>query len=74
MDVPVLPMEVQTNRLLVEIGSCNTFSQFNSGLAVSMTDTFAVKPGFEIRNNTRIPPGDSEHTDTITSANIVYNF
>jgi hypothetical protein len=24
--------------------------------------------------NTDIPPGDSEHTDTITSANIVYNF
>ena len=63
-----------TNRLLIETGSSNTFSQFNSGLAVSMTDTFALKLGFEIRNNTDIPPGDSEHTDTITSANIVYNF
>jgi len=35
---------------------------------------FALKLGFEIRNNTEIPPGDSEKTDTITSANIVYNF
>jgi putative salt-induced outer membrane protein len=63
-----------TNRLLIETGSSNTFSQFNSGLAVSMTDRFAVKLGFEARNNTKIPPGDSEHTDTITSANLVYDF
>jgi len=62
------------NRLLVESGSSNTFTQFNTGLAVSMTDKFAIKLGFEARNNTKIPPGDSEHTDTITSANLVYNF
>jgi putative salt-induced outer membrane protein len=63
-----------TNRLLIESGSSNTFSQFNTGLAVSMTDRFAVKLGFEIRNNTNIPPGDSEKTDTISSVNLVYNF
>ncbi len=63
-----------TNRLLVEAGSSNTFTQFNTALAVSMTDRFAIKLGFEIRNNTKVPPGDSEHTDTITSANVVYNF
>jgi len=62
------------NRLLVEAGSSNTFTQFNTGLSVSMTDKFALKLGFEARNNTKIPPGDTEHTDTITSANIVYNF
>jgi len=63
-----------TNRLLVETGSSNTFTQFNTALAVSMTDKFAVKLGFEARNNSKIPPGDTEHTDTITSANIVYSF
>jgi len=63
-----------TNRLLIETGSSNTFTQFNTGLAISMTDSFAVKLGFEARNNTSIPPGDSEHTDTITSANLVYDF
>ena len=63
-----------TNRLLVETGSSNTFSQFNTGLAVSMTDRFAVKLGFEARHNTEVPPGDSEKTDTITSANLVYSF
>ncbi len=63
-----------TNRLLIESGSTNTFTQFNSGLAVSMTESFAVKLGFELRNNTDVPPGDTESTDTITSVNLVYNF
>jgi len=63
-----------TNRLLIESGSSNTFTQFNTGLAVSMTDRFAVKLGFEARHNTKVPPGDTEKTDTITSANLVYNF
>ena len=70
----VFKTTVWTNRLLIEAGSSNTFTQFNTGLAVSMTDKFAVKLGFEARNNTDIPPGDSEHTDTITSVNLVYNF
>ena len=63
-----------TNRLLVEAGSSNTFSQFNTGLAVSMTDVFAVKLGYEYRHNTTVPPGDSKKTDTITSVNLVYHF
>jgi len=63
-----------TNRLLVEAGSSNTFSQFNTGLKVSMTDLFAVKLGYEYRHNTTVPPGDSKKTDTITSVNLVYNF
>lgn len=63
-----------TNRLLVESGSSNTFTQFNTELTVSMTSKFAIKLGFEARNNSETPPGDSENTDTITSANLVYNF
>ena len=65
-----------TNRLLVEAGSSNTFTQFNTGLAVSMTEKFAVKLGFEVRHNTDVPKGiaDNENTDTITSVNLVYNF
>jgi len=70
----IFPSTKWTNRLLVETGSSNTFTQFNTAIAVSMTDRFAVKLGFEVRNNTDIPPGDSEHTDTITTANLVYNF
>lgn len=63
-----------TNRLLVETGSNNTFTQWNTGLTVSMTDAFAVKLGFELRNNSEVPLGESEKTDTITSVNLVYNF
>jgi len=65
-----------TNRLLVEAGSSNTFTQFNTGLAVSMTERFALKLGFEVRHNTDVPVdiADSENTDTVTSANLVYNF
>lgn len=63
-----------TNRLLVETGSNNTFTQWNTGLTVSMTDKFAIKLGYELRNNSKIPPGDTEKTDTITSVNLVYNF
>jgi putative salt-induced outer membrane protein len=70
----IWPSTRWTNRLLIETGSSNTFTQFNTGLALTMTERFGLKLGFEIRNNSKIPPGDSEHTDTITSANLVYNF
>ena len=65
-----------TNRLLVEAGSSNTFTQFNTGLAIAMNSKFAVKLGYEIRHNTDVPDDitDSENTDTITSVNLVYNF
>ncbi len=63
-----------TNRLLVETGADNSFTQFNTGLAVSMTESFALKIGFEVRNNSKVPPGDSEKTDTVTTMNLVYNF
>jgi len=63
-----------TNRLLVEYGSSNTFTLYNTGLAVSMTDKLAIKLTFEARNNSSIPPGDSEHLDTVTGVNVVYNF
>lgn len=62
------------NRLLVESGSENTFSQFNTGFSVAMTSKLAVKLGYEVRNNTKVPPGDSEKTDTQATVNLVYNF
>lgn len=62
------------NRLLIETGSSNTFTQFDTGLAVSMTETFAVKLGWQMRHNSDIPPDDEHNTDTVTSINLVYNF
>jgi len=63
-----------TNRLLVESGSDNTFTQFNTGIAVAMNESFALKFGFEVRNNSDVPPSVSEKTDTTTTMNLVYNF
>ena len=63
-----------TNRLLVESGSDNTFTQFNTAIAVAMNAKLSLKVGFEVRNNTDLPPGNAENTDTITTANLVYNF
>lgn len=62
------------NRLLVETGSDNTFTLFNTGLSVAMTEAFALKLGWEYRHNSDIPPGTLKKTDTTTSANLVYNF
>lgn len=64
---------VFTNRFLVESGSSNTFYQNLAGLSVSMNDDFAMKFGYEYRHNSDVPPGVDD-TDTITSANLVYNF
>ena len=50
----VFKSTVWTNRLLVETGSSNTFSQFDTNLAVSMTDKFAIKLGFKCRIKSRI--------------------
>ncbi len=62
------------NRLLIETGSDNTFTLFNTNVVVSMTDRFALKVGWEYRHNSDIPPGTLDKTDTTTSANLVYNF
>jgi putative salt-induced outer membrane protein len=62
------------NRLLVETGSDNTFTLFNTGVVVSMTERFALKVGWEYRHNSTIPLGTVDKTDTTTSANLVYNF
>ncbi|GMR15676.1 MAG: DUF481 domain-containing protein [Gammaproteobacteria bacterium] len=63
-----------TNRLLIETGADNTFTLFNTGVAVSMTERFALKLGWELRNNSKVPPGDTVKTDTVTTMNLVYNF
>ncbi len=70
----ITPSTQWNNRLLVESGADNTFTQFNTGLTVAMNSRFALKLGFEIRNNTDVPAGVSDKTDTTTTMNVVYNF
>jgi len=65
---------VWNNRLLIEAGSDNTFTQFDTGLVVSMSERFAVKLGWQYRHNSTIPVGVVDKTDTTTTANLVYSF
>lgn len=60
-------------RFLVEAGSDNTYLQNDLGLTVAINSRFALKVGFQVRNNSDVPPG-VDKTDTLTSANLVYNF
>ena len=70
----ITPSTAWNNRVLVEAGSDNTFTQFNTGLVVSMNERFALKLGWEYRHNSEIPVGVTDKTDTTTTANLVYNF
>lgn len=61
------------NLLLVEAGSDNTFAQNDLGVAVKMSDAFALKAGLQFRHNTEVAPG-LDKTDTLFTTNLVYNF
>jgi len=60
-------------RFLVEAGSDNTYLQNDLGLSVAINSRLAVKLGYQVRHNTDVPSG-VDKTDTLTSANLVYNF
>ncbi len=62
-----------TNRFLVETGTSNTFAENSSALEVAINDQLALKVSLAVRHNTDVDPG-RKNTDTLTTANIVYNF
>ena len=62
-----------TNKFLVESGSDNTFLENDTALSVSINDRLALKIGLNIRHNTDVT-GLVDDTDTLTTANLVYNF
>ena len=59
--------------LLVEAGSDNTFMQNDAGLAVAINKSFALKVGYQVRNNSDVAPG-TKKTDQLITTNLVYNF
>jgi putative salt-induced outer membrane protein len=61
------------NTLLVEAGSDNKYLQNDLGLAVKISDAFAVKTGFQIRRNSDVAPG-LKKTDRLFTTNLVYSF
>lgn len=61
------------NDFLVESGSDNTFMQNDLGIAVKISDAFAVKTGFQIRHNSDVIPPQKK-TDRLFTTNLVYSF
>lgn len=61
------------NTLLVETGSDNTFAQNDTGLAVKMNASLALKAGLQFRHNTEVAPG-LKRTDSLFTTNLVYSF
>ena len=61
------------NDFLVEAGSDNTFMQNDLGIAVKISDAFAVKTGFQIRRNSDVI-APQKKTDRLFTTNLVYSF
>jgi putative salt-induced outer membrane protein len=59
--------------LVVESGEDNTFIQNDAGFKFKVSDKFGVKLAHQYRHNTDAPLG-KDSTDTLVSANLVYDF
>jgi putative salt-induced outer membrane protein len=59
------------NKLLVESGSDNTFTQNDLSLQVRILGALALAVGYSVRYNTD-PPPDFTKADTLTTLNLVY--
>lgn len=59
------------NKLLVESGGDNTFTQNDLSLQVKILGALALAVGYSVRYNTD-PPPDFTTTDTLTTLNLVY--
>ena len=58
---------------LIETGSDNKFMQNDIGLAVKMSDAFAIKVAFQVRRNSEVSNSSSK-TDRLFTTNLVYSF
>lgn len=61
------------NHTLVETAEANTFIQNDAGFSFKVSDDFKVKLAHQYRHNTDVPVG-KKNTDTLVSANLVYDF
>ncbi len=61
------------NVLLLEAGEDNTFVQNDAGFTFKVSEKFGVKLAHQLRHNTDAPLG-RDSTDTLVSANLVYDF
>ena len=61
------------NTFLLEAGSDNKFMRNDLGIAVKISDAFAVKTGLQLRRNSDVAPGVRK-TDRLFTTNLVYSF
>ncbi|MCF6300352.1 MAG: DUF481 domain-containing protein [Proteobacteria bacterium] len=59
--------------LTVEVGDSNTFIQNDAGFSFKATEKISLKLAHQIRYNSDVPVG-FDNTDTLISANLVYDF
>jgi len=59
------------DKFTAEYTTDNTFLQNDLTLQVKMSDKLALAVGYAVRHNTDPPPGFKK-TDTLTTANVVY--
>lgn len=62
-----------TQDFSIDAGSENIYSEANTGLKVSITDTIAMKLSYSLKNNSEVP-ADIEKTDTVSAVTLVYGF
>lgn len=62
-----------SNVLLIESGGGNTFAQNDFGVAVKISERFALKTGLQFRHNSRVP-SNIKKTDTLFTTNVVLGF
>lgn len=61
------------NETTLESTDDNTFIQNDAGFSFKISDKFKLKLSHQYRHNTDVPVG-TENTDTLISANLVYDF
>jgi len=61
------------DKFLVETGPENTFLQNDLALQVKINSVLALALGYSVRHNTK-PPEGFRRTDTLTTANLVFEF
>lgn len=64
---------VFNQKLLVEPGPDNTFTESTTAFRVGFAEKLALKVAFTARNNSSTP-GGRKSTDTLTSVSVVYSF
>jgi putative salt-induced outer membrane protein len=58
----------------LEAGSNNKFMQNDLGVAVKLSEAFALKTGFQIRRNSKVANASVSKTDRLFTTNLVYSF